>query len=106
MCIPWRMIDLLCMGACMVTDGEFEPQWPEPLVDGTHYVSGGIKRPADTSAGRQEDYEKLADKIGLLIKDDDRIFGLQNNSAKYFDDHAAPQRVGEYILSCLTRHNP
>ena len=101
MCIPWRMIDLLCMGACLVTDGEFEPQWPEPLIEGTHYLSGGIKRPFDTSAANSEEYEKLADKVLQITRDEDSIRRLQRNSADYFDNHAAPQRVGEYILSCL-----
>jgi len=101
MCIPWRMIDLLCMGACMVSDADFEPRWPEPLLDGTHYVSGGIARPADTSAAGAAEYEKLIDTIGQLLKDDGRINRLQRNSADYFDRHAAPRKVGEYILSSV-----
>ena len=49
LCIPWRMIDLLCMGTCIVTDSEFYSNWPVPLEPGTHYVSCGIDRPADTA---------------------------------------------------------
>ncbi len=56
LCIPWRMIDLLCLGACIVTDADFEPQWPVPLVEGEHYISGGIERPADTSAADRAEY--------------------------------------------------
>ncbi len=101
MCIPWRMIDLLCMGTCMVTDGDFEPLWPQPLLPGIHYVSGGINRPADTSAAQPSEYEKLIETIRQLVENDERIYQLQCRSAEYFDNYAAPSKVGEYILSCL-----
>ena len=53
------------------------------------------------SAAKSTEYDKLADTIIQLLKDDNRILQLQQNSADYFDQHAAPLKVGEYILSCL-----
>lgn len=97
MCIPWRMIDLLCMGACMVTDMDFEPQWPAPLVPGKEYISAGISRPADTSAAPPEEYEKLQQTMAKLLADKTRIAEIKMSSADYFDRQAAPAKVGHYI---------
>lgn len=103
MCIPWRMIDLLCMGTCIVTDADFEPQWPVPLVPGEHYISGGIERPADTSAADPAEYEKLRETISGLLQQKTQIEELKRNSGTYFDTHGAPGQVGKYIHSCLER---
>lgn len=101
LCIPWRMIDLLCMGACIVTDSEFYPNWPESLEPDTHYVSSGIDRPADTSSASPGEYEKVAENIMAILKNDHEQNRLRENSAAYFDNHAAPVNVGGYILSQL-----
>lgn len=103
MCIPWRMIDLLCQGACIVSDAEFEPQWPVPLVNGEHYISGGIKRPADTSAADPEEYSQLAETIRALLQDDERMNYMRRNCIEYFERHAAPDQVGRYLLSRLSQ---
>ncbi|MFC1830910.1 hypothetical protein ACFL0S_02680 [Thermodesulfobacteriota bacterium] len=103
LCIPWRMIDLLCMGSCIVTDSDFEPQWPEPLEAGRHYLSAGIDRPPDTSAADRKEYEKLTATITGLLADDEQIRGMQTASAGYFDIHATPERVGAYILDRLQK---
>ncbi len=103
MCIPWRMIDLLCMGSCIVSDADFYPQWPEKLVPGTHYISAGLQRPADTSAASPEEFAKLRETIEQLLGDKEKQKELRRNSAVYFDEHAAPEKVGAYILSQLMR---
>lgn len=99
MCIPWRMIDLLCMGSCIVTDADFEPQWPVPLTTDKHFVSCGILRPSDTSAAEHGEYEKVTDTIAGLLRDEERINLLRKNCIDYFDHHASPEQVGKYILS-------
>jgi hypothetical protein len=101
MCIPWRMIDLLCMGTCIVSDSDFEPEWPTPLVAGVHYESAGIDRPSDTSAAPLKQYGQITDKICRLLSDDTNINMLQKNAADYFDNFAAPDKVGRYILDTL-----
>jgi len=69
MCVPWRMIDLLCMGACIVTDSDFNPGWPQKLMAGKHYVSAGINRPVDTSAASTKEFEKIHETICRLRKE-------------------------------------
>ncbi len=102
MCIPWRMIDLLCMGTAIVTDADFEPEWPTPLVPDVHYVSAGIIRPSDTTAAPVSEYEKIAGAVMEVLGDEARIAGLQRKSADYFDMHAAPERVGHHIVNSIS----
>lgn len=97
------MIDLLCMGTCIVTDSEFYPNWPITLDPGTHYASFGIDRPADTAPASRGEYTKVVDSIMAIVKDDHEQNRLRGNSAAYFDHHAAPAKVGEYILSQLNQ---
>lgn len=99
MCIPWRMIDLLCMGACVVSDADFEPEWPAPLVPGQHYYSAGIQRPGDTSSASSDEYIKVKEAVAILLGNSKLRRALCRNSANYFDRYAAPEKVGEYILS-------
>jgi glycosyltransferase involved in cell wall biosynthesis len=101
MCIPWRMIDLLCMGTCIATDAEFEPEWPEPLVAGVHYWSGGIARPGDTSSAQSGDYVTFREKIADLLKQQEVMVRIRKAAADYFDRYASPSKVGEYIMACI-----
>ncbi len=103
MCIPWRMIDLLCMGCCIVSDADFFPQWPEELLPGTHYISAGLQRPADTSAASPEEFSKLRETLVQLQEDPEKQRKLRQNSADYYDRYAAPEKVGQYVLSQLTQ---
>jgi glycosyltransferase involved in cell wall biosynthesis len=103
LCIPWRMIDLLCMGACIVSDADFYPQWPERLAAGEQYVSAGVDRPADTSSASVVEFGKLGETVARLLEDEKEQKRLRQNSAAYFDNHASPERVGDYILSRITR---
>ena len=104
MCIPWRMIDLLCLGACIVTDAEFLPQWPVPLVSDAHYCTAGLRRPEDTSPADSEEYDKLNGIIEDILADDNKRRFIESSSAQYFDDHAASGAVGNYILSCVENY--
>lgn len=101
MCIPWRMIDLLCMGTCIATDADFEPEWPEPLLPGVHYWSGGIPRPGDTSSAQLQNYAEFREKIADLLKREEAMVRMRKAAAEYFDRYAAPSKVGEYITGCI-----
>jgi glycosyltransferase involved in cell wall biosynthesis len=101
LCVPWRMLDLLCMGACIAFDSTPPPRWPEPFVDGVHYVDCGLRRPRDMSPADPSEYEKVATAIEALLRDPDRQARLRAAAGRYFDLHAAPDRVAESILSRL-----
>ncbi|HVN59802.1 MAG TPA: hypothetical protein VMT59_00970 [Gaiellaceae bacterium] len=103
LCIPWRMVDLLAMGACILFDARPLPQWPEPLEAGVHYAEMGIERPP-FSPPEPTEYAKVGPAVEALLADGARAAELRRNAAVYFDAHAAPERVGEYILETLRTH--
>src|SRR6266511_3875740 len=101
LCVPWRTLDLLCMGACILLDSPFRPVWPEPLLPGVHYVDAGVQRPPDGSVAPTSEYEKIHAVIERVLADDDLQDGIRAASARYFDEHAAPDRVAGYVLQTL-----
>jgi hypothetical protein len=101
LCIPWRTVDLLCMGACIALDAPFAPQWPVPLRDGVNFVDCGIPRGLDTSAAEPAEYARLGETIQQLLLDEEKARSIRIENARYFDEHAAPARVAEYVLRTL-----
>jgi hypothetical protein len=101
LCVPWRTLDLLCMGACILLDSPFRPVWPEPLRPGVHYVDAGVQRPPDGSVAPTSEYEKIHAVIEKVLADDDLQDEVRAASARYFDDHAAPDSVAGYVLQTL-----
>lgn len=98
-CIPWRMLDLLAMGACVVYDSALFPQWYEPLRANVHYVECGVDRPPDTSPAPPERYEQIVPTIEELLSDESRMAGIRAANADYFDTFAAPRPLGRHIVA-------
>ena len=71
--LDWRLLDLAKGADILIYDSAFSP----------------------------EEYEKVTDRIMDILKDNQEQQRLRKNSAAYFDNHAAPIKVGEYILSQL-----
>lgn len=101
-CIPWRMLDLLCMGACVVYDATPVPRWPVPLRGGENFIDLGIRRAEDADEGPLEDYERVPQIVEQALRDQELQDRLRHNNAEYYDNHASPMRVAEYALSNLT----
>jgi len=102
LCFSWRTIDVLAMGACVLFDALPPPRWPVPLEAGRHVADCGIARPEDTGPAPEEEYGKLAPALEALLRDESRSAELRRQAAAYFDAHAAPARVAEYVLAALT----
>ena len=101
LCVSWRMIDLLAMGACIVYDALPPPKWPEPFEAGREVASCGIERPDDTGAAAEPEYAKVAPTVEGLLERPDEQQRLRAAAARYFDKVAAPGRVAAYMLSRL-----
>ena len=93
-CIPWRMIDFLAMGSCLVIDRQPFSDWPVPLQDGLNFVACF---PRSSDAG-EPDYARVSSAVRQLLDDPARIAAIAANNARYFDEVAAPQRVAAYML--------
>jgi hypothetical protein len=104
LCISWRMLDQLAMGAAILYDSCPPPRWPVPLEEGVHYEDCGIVRPPDTSAAPETEYEKVPVAVGRLLERPDHLPALQDAAARYFDEHAAPERVADYLLAEVGRY--
>lgn len=101
LCIPWGMIERLAMGPCVLVDSDPFPQWPVPLERDRNYLSLGIARPVDTSPGPLEQYERIPDIVSAILCDTELQEEVRRNNARYFDKHASPIAVGEYIVRTL-----
>jgi hypothetical protein len=98
LCVSWRMIDHLAMGACTVFDRPPYPQWPVPLQAGREFMDGGCGIGADDSLADPADYERVADTVMALLADPERVAESRLASAAYFDEHAAPARIARYLV--------
>ena len=99
--VPGRVVELLAMGACPVFDHDPFPRWPVALENGANYLSLEIARPPDLSPGPVEDYERIPDMIEKMLRNDRLLEQVRENNRHYFEQHASPSAVGEYIINTL-----
>jgi hypothetical protein len=97
-CWPWRTIDLLCLGACVVVDATPQPTWPTPLLAGRQFAECAIERPPDGEIAAASEYAKLASTVTALLEQPEAAGRLRAAAAAYFDAHAAPHCVAEYLM--------
>jgi hypothetical protein len=100
-CIPWRMTDMLAMGSCPVLDYAPTTRWHVPLEENVHYLQLGI--PYRPSAAAPIDPGEVADRVERWLADRSLIPGIEQNTARYFDEHLMPERLGGYMLAAATR---
>ncbi len=96
LCIPWRAIDLLCMGACILWDAHPNPVWPHPLTEGVNYATVGLDGPQYDVP--QEAYRHLVEESERLLSDTDLMRRIRHANASYFDSYASPVCVCRHIL--------
>ena len=100
-CIAWRMVDMLAIGACIVMDQAPFPHWPVPLQEGQNFLSLGLRISSDCGPAPVEDYEKIIGKMEEFLIDNSNLEKIANNNAMYFDIHAHPIKVADYVLTQL-----
>jgi hypothetical protein len=101
LCFSWRTLDLLAMGNCIVFDALPPPRWPVPLEPGVQVADCGIRRPADTEAAPDHEYDRVPAEIERLLARPAEQESLRRAAAAYFDEHAAPGRVARSVLERL-----
>ena len=101
LCLPWRTIDLLAMGAAIVLESAPRPQWPVPLQEGVHYLSAGLQRPDNTDPAPAEQYAAIRETIQRVLEDAELQRNLSAHAATYFDEQASPHAVGKYMAKVL-----
>lgn len=101
LCISWRLVDLLCMGACVMYDGIPFPQWHQPLNAGKHYIDGGCRISAEYAPVPVGQYETLRERVASLLENETLRHEIRTNAMCYFDTFAKPTAVTEHILHIL-----
>lgn len=104
-CISWRMIELLCMGACIAYDLALFPNWPVPLIADRNYIDCGCGLGRDNSLPPIERYNAIIGSIEKLLADDRKMETMREYNRHYFDHHANPQSVANYILNTVRRYD-
>ena len=106
LCISWRMMDLLCMGAGVMVDGAPYARWPEPLREGVNFIDGGCTLDPDYNLPTDQAYEQLLERVTHAIDDHGLIEEISVNNALYFDEHASMQAVSAYIVQAVAERFP
>jgi hypothetical protein len=98
LCVSWRMIDHLAMGACTVCDRAPYPEWPVPLRVGGELIDCGCGIGEDESLPDKADYERISSVIMELLDDPERVEACRRASAEYFDRHVTPPQIARHLL--------
>ncbi len=100
-CIPWRMQDLIAMGACPAFDSTPYSVWPVPLVENQNYLSLNLNWNPTKPVATEEEYETIPDLIYSMLYDQERIEQISKNNSLYFDNYLEPVKIGEYIIKTV-----
>lgn len=99
--IPGRLHWYLCLGTCVVLDDIPRPQWYQPLVEGTHYISAGCGLNDDAMVSDGSDYRKITTLLENLVATPERVAQIGRSAADYFERVACPVRVAEYVIDTV-----
>jgi hypothetical protein len=102
-CVPWRVTGALAIGSCVVLDRAPLTRWPEPLVEGVHYLALGTETGVDQPVAPDAQYAAIPGKIEAWLADRDLSSRIGRANAEYFDRFVDPERLGEQILAEVTR---
>ena len=105
-CIPWRFLDMLCLGACVVFDHDPVVSWPHPLVRNQHYLSLDLFPPAlwpmleaqGASPKACGDHD-VAERLTAYLDREDLLENVRRNAVGYYLSNCAPRQLGDYVLS-------
>lgn len=100
-CIPWRMVEMLCMGACLLLDRTPFPSWPVPLVEMENFVSLNLEITEDCGPAPLRQYDGIARKLIALTDDPGLQERIRASNRIYFDHHAHPSKVADYVIGKL-----
>ncbi len=95
-CIPWRMTEMLAMGGCPVLDYRATTRWHVPLEENVHYLNLGV--PYVDSKGQAFNAEAVVERVQGWLEDGDLIPCVERYTARYFDEHLMPEKLGRYMI--------
>ena len=96
-CVPWRMNDLLALGACPVFDQKIKTVWPLPLLEQSHYLSLNVPTSFSQPVGSDDAYKAIPDLLEHLLDDRCKREEIGLNNGAYFDSNLTPCAIGRQI---------
>lgn len=102
-CVPWRMIDMLAMGACPVLDHIPYTLWPQPLRQNINFFSLNLDVGPQQPLAPYGQYEAILAKIENWLSNSKYIENISNNNIDYFDKYIDPQRLGKYLIETIEK---
>lgn len=98
-CIPWRFMDMLAMGTCVVFDQPPQTVWPVPLEQGKHYLHLGLTTRGGRVCADDAKYAAAPELITGYARDKPAVDAIRSQATAYFDQHAHPVAVGQRLLT-------
>jgi hypothetical protein len=98
-CVPWRYMDMLAMGTCVVFDQPPQTVWPVPLEEGKHYLHLGLLTPRGQARADDARYTAVPELLTQYVCHASLVDAIRSQTAAYFDQHAHPAAVGRRLLS-------
>lgn len=106
LCVSWRMVDLLCMGACVMLDGEPYARWPEPLQRDVNFVDSHCTLSSDYLLPSDAAYSELTGRVSALVADKTKVQKIAQNNKDYYDEYASLGAVADYMLRVIEDRYP
>lgn len=103
-CVPWRVCGALAIGSAIVLDRAPHTRWPQPLVEGEHYLSLGTDTPPGQPVASDAQYAAIPERIEAWLADGELARRIGRANGDYYDRFVDPERVGEHVASAAQRH--
>jgi hypothetical protein len=100
-CVPWRLCDLLALGACPVLDQAPKTIWPVPLQEGEHYWNLKLTTSLSRPTADDDSYRRIPDLIDDFVQNKRQTEHIRHSVAEYFDHYLHPDRVGQQICEAV-----
>jgi hypothetical protein len=104
-CITWRLLNMLAIGAAVVLDAKPFSSWPVPLEEGKNFLSLGLRITPDCGPAPAEDYAGIMEKMETFLMDFGALHQIGGNNRQYFDNHAHPMQVADYLLKVVAEES-
>lgn len=96
-CVPWRMTDMLAMGACPVLDQRPNTTWSNPLGERRNFLNLSADLTEGKQTASEAAYSAIPELLADFLNDEAMIRAIREENARYFDQCVCPEEVGRQI---------
>jgi hypothetical protein len=96
-CIPWRMSELMALGACPVFDQNIKTLWPILLDETNNYFSLNASTFSNRLIASDDCYKAIPEMLEHFLGNESHRREMSKNNEEYFDSNMHPKAVGRQI---------